>query len=276
MNENAPTSSSQVRATREGVWLALALAWVAGFVDVTGYLAIVQVFTSHMSGNSVAMMAFLTQHKWSEAFRRAFPIPLFVLGIIGGTALEISMSRRHLRRQLSICLLLEAGLLIAFLICGIKGLRAEASHAIPIRMSYTLTAILALAMGVQTSAMRRVWGRPVHTTFVTGMLTLFAEAATVLLFYGYDGLRKRASTRTNPDRSKQLRRLFFYGGIWVAFVFGAVSGGYGAERWGLFAIFAPLCALVAIILYDLKWPVTGGVGIKRRDVENRGEFEQFG
>ncbi len=67
-------------------WLILLLAFIGGWVDAYGYLVLVQLFTAHMSGNSIAMTVYAGKADWARAFHRAFPIPLFVLGIfLGGT-----------------------------------------------------------------------------------------------------------------------------------------------------------------------------------------------
>src|SRR5690349_6360434 len=81
------------REDQEKVWLAVSLAWVAGFVDAVGYVSLFRLFIAHMSGNSAAMGAHFGQGEWGEAFYRAFPIPVFVLGVIAGAALHEAASR---------------------------------------------------------------------------------------------------------------------------------------------------------------------------------------
>ncbi len=237
-------------------WVAVVLAWVAGFVDVTGYLTLIRVFTSHMSGNSVAMVAYLAQHQWAEAARRAFPIPLFILGIFMGAILGIALARKGYHARLSLTLLIEAGLLLAFMIYGSRVSHAGAVHEIPVWKTYLLTALLAMAMGVQSSALRHVWGRSVHTAYVTGMLTHFTEDAAVLAFRGFDRLKGgRAGGKSTSNHPKRLRTMLLYGGIWVAFVLGALCGGFGKQLWGWLALVAPLSVLAVVIFYDLLRPI---------------------
>jgi len=117
----------------------------------------------------------------------------------------------------------------------------EGSHSI--WHLWLASGFLAMAMGVQNAAFRQVWGQPVHTTFVTGVLTHLAENAAELL------CRKDARDR---------KSLFFFllnCGIWCGFVFGGVCGGIAELNWGLPALFAPLCLLLVIILTDLVQPV---------------------
>ncbi|MDQ2798914.1 MAG: DUF1275 family protein [Armatimonadota bacterium] len=77
-----PKSSAWRRVVQEKARLGLLLAWVAGGVDATGFLTLAHLFTAHMSGNSVALAVSAAQGHWMEAARRAFPIPLFVVGAL--------------------------------------------------------------------------------------------------------------------------------------------------------------------------------------------------
>src|SRR5579885_833441 len=61
VKDNHWPTSSLLGAPWKKVWLAVALAWVAGFVDVTGYLTLIHIFTSHLSGNSVASPSILPE-----------------------------------------------------------------------------------------------------------------------------------------------------------------------------------------------------------------------
>lgn len=59
--------------------LALILAWMAGFVDATGFITLSHVFTSHMSGNTVAAAAHFGASQWQSIWHRVVPIPMFVM-----------------------------------------------------------------------------------------------------------------------------------------------------------------------------------------------------
>jgi uncharacterized membrane protein YoaK (UPF0700 family) len=95
------TEADLWRKDREKAWLAVLLAWVAGFVDAVGYLSLSHLFLAHMSGNSAAMGAYFGQGRWGAAFHRAFPIPMFVLGVAAGAALNEAASRRGVRSLFS-------------------------------------------------------------------------------------------------------------------------------------------------------------------------------
>jgi Protein of unknown function (DUF1275) len=88
------------------------------------------------------------------------------------------------------------------------------------------------------SALRRVGGRIVPTTYVTGMLTDLAETGVEYLYWlrdrsrGAMGHRVAATPRAAP-RQTSLKMMLLSSGIWLAFVTGAITGGYAQKRWEL-------------------------------------------
>jgi hypothetical protein len=63
----APESAA--RRIGEKTLLAIVLAWAARFVDAAGYPVLHHLFTSHRSGNSAALGAYLGRGEWREAMR---------------------------------------------------------------------------------------------------------------------------------------------------------------------------------------------------------------
>jgi len=121
---------------------------------------------------------------------------------------------------------LEAAPLFLFMICSRGAISGGATGANLTWEFYPLVALPAFAMGLQNAALRRVGGRIVRTTYVTGMLTDLAEAGVVL-----------------------------GGGIWLAFVTGAITGGYAQKRWELRSLLLPLSVLALIIALDWLQPI---------------------
>jgi hypothetical protein len=54
----------------ERVYLAFAMTWAAGFVDLVGFVSLYGLYTSHMSGNTVAMARHISELDWLCAVRR--------------------------------------------------------------------------------------------------------------------------------------------------------------------------------------------------------------
>lgn len=232
----------------EKAWLALLLSWVAGYADAFGFLVLNHIFTSHISGNSVAAGAEAGQGHWTIAVRHAWPILCFIFGFFFAAVLETACGRLGMRRRLSAALVVETVLLWLFFLFGDRWMHS--ADLAPGKV-YLLVALLAVAMGVQNASLRRVRSQSVHTGYVTGMLTQSVENAVKVLFAAYDRMRNRIA----EPSSDPVKRMIFYAGVWLSFTIGAVCGGFGESRWSFSSLLAPLIVLMCIIACDLVRPV---------------------
>lgn len=236
--------------------LALFLALVGGYVDAIGYMVLFQLFIGHMSGDTIDMMVQLGRENWGQAFHRGFPIPVFVAGVVVGAALSEALFRRGVRSQFAVTFALEALLLLLFLAFGAGcyrdgGLRPESTTVF-----YLLAALPALAMGVQNSALRRVGDTRVRTTYITGMLTNFAEEAVEYGYWLFDHSRRRPGVLLAlSPRQQSFNHMFFFIGIWTVYTAGGVAGALAELRWGLYPLVAPAAALSCVAVRDLVRPI---------------------
>lgn len=253
------TSRAKFWGEQGEAWIATLLAWAAGAVDAIGYLTLFHLFTAHMSGNSVAMGAHLGQQQWSEAFRRMFPVPVFILGVaIGGVVTELA-GRRGLRSVFAPALALEAVLLAIFMLGGSVDFSGGAIRAGPAWRFYALAGLPAAAMGLQSATLRRVGGQAVRTVYITGLLTNLTEDGVAFLFRFSDrarGARSRPTNKTLHVLPKpSARRMALLSAIYGGYLCGAVLGSYMELRWALFSLLLPLCGLALVIGCDLIRPI---------------------
>ena len=212
-----------------------------------------RVFTSHISGNSVAAGAEAGQGQWRIAAHHLWPILCFVSGFFFAAVLETMCSRLGMRRRLSAGLVPEVVLLWMFFIFGDRWIHtANLASQAPVKY-YILVAMLAFAMGTQNASLRRVRGQSVHTGYVTGMLINSTDNAVKALFAAYDQMRNRVG----EPLSDCVKRMIFYAGVWLSFAFGAFCGGVGEFHWSFSSLLAPLVVLMGIIVCDLIRPVHG-------------------
>ena len=252
-------SEKQTPQVSEKAWLALVLALTAGCVDAVSYLVLWKVFTAHMSGNSVASVVSAGTGERLHALHRAFAIPMFVLGVAVGAALSEMLARSGVRRVFTVAVTLEAGLLLVVLLWGGSFLQDNVVPAEPAWRFYLLVALATLAMGVQNATLRRVGGVTVRTTYISGMLTNFAEQSVQYLFWlrdhwgahrGHLGVLFRLSRQ-----QASFRHLCLQGSIWVVFVLGAILGVWATLRWGLVSLALPVVCLAGIAFCDLLNPI---------------------
>jgi uncharacterized membrane protein YoaK (UPF0700 family) len=238
-------------SSRETARVAVLLAWVAGAVDAIGYLTLSHIFTAHMSGNSVAFGAALGLARWDTVLERGIPIALFALGIAVGTAVGEASGARGVRHPTVAVFAIEAALLALFWGLGSRALEGGEIRAGAAWQFYGLVALPTLAMGLQSATLRRVGGRGVRTTYVSGVLTNLAEAIAQAVFRTG---RRGASGDGREPRDRPTGRIRLYGNVWGAYVLGAILGGVGLEYWGLGALALPIAGLGLAMVRDLLHP----------------------
>ncbi len=209
--------------------LAVVLAAIGGWVDAVGFLTLFGLFTAHLSGNTARLGVALGRGEASAALTYAVPIVVFFSAAVIGVAF-LSVRRAQGRGAMAPLLAVEAALIATFMIVGT--IVRDAGDLTPRSTAYYGLAVLAVAaMGLQTATLRSAAGVPVHTTFITGMVTHLAEAIV------------SAVRRDQRDASPRAR---VYGGLVGAYLVGAVSGSALESTWALWALAVPVAALVAV------------------------------
>lgn len=235
--------------------VALLLTFVAGSVDVIGYLTIQHVFTAHVSGLTAHLGIDLIGHDWSKAAIGASVIAAFLVGsILGRVIIEVAAQARF-RRIASVALGIEMMLLLVFAVGG--RLHPAGNSASSSATAMCLLSALGCAMGLQTATLTRIGSLTVHTTFVTGMINKLAQQCSHFAFESY------ALYQASPDRELHYRALrknsfsqiLFFSGIWILYLTGAVSGTFLDSRIGLSALYLDLVLLACAITADWIQPL---------------------
>jgi uncharacterized membrane protein YoaK (UPF0700 family) len=246
-----PAQSLKAQPAKSTV--ALLLTFVAGFVDIVGYLAIYHIFTAHVSGTSVHLGRDLMSRNWAPAAIAASIVAAFVVGSIVGRAIIEAGARLHFRRIASVNILAESGLLMTFIwLATVHPSREPAFICV-------LLALLALAMGFQTATLTRIGALTVHTTFITGMINKLAQVVSHILFYTYDTLRAADLHQRNHYRRLRTisaRQTLFFFSIWLLYVAGAAGGTWLYVKVGLSAMYLPVGLLVLPIITDQFKPLS--------------------
>jgi uncharacterized membrane protein YoaK (UPF0700 family) len=234
-----PDQNATHRHTKSLV--ALILAFVAGIVDIIGYISFGREFTAHLTGDTVHMgQALAERHWWAALTAGAIILTFFGGSMAGRTIIEIG-SRRRLRSVAAATLLLEAGLLSSVLVLGNR------NHLLRL-------VLLATAMGVQTATLTRVGSLTIHTTFVTGMVNKLAQLLSHAAFLTYDVLCGSQAAR-NP-RFRVLRESRFIFSVWFFYLLGAIFGTQAGSRWQTEALLLPAGLVAILVLVDLIVPLS--------------------
>jgi uncharacterized membrane protein YoaK (UPF0700 family) len=162
--------------------IAIALTFTSGANDVASFTRLGDVFTSVMTGNIVLLGLSLAERSVSLASHTVVSIGGYIAGVAGGTWVShgfkvrsggrpadeegdqarVSVLPGHVSWALFAELVLLAGFTAGWEVTGSR----PAGWA-----QFVLLAVLAAAMGVQSSAVNEMGLAAVSTTFLTGTLT---------------------------------------------------------------------------------------------------------
>jgi uncharacterized membrane protein YoaK (UPF0700 family) len=152
--------------------LLLTLTVVTGLVDATSYLKLGRVFVANMTGNVVFLGFGIAGAGGISVWASLAALGSFLVGGSGGGRLGARRSSdrgRHLTAATNTELLLVAAALV---------IAALSPHHIGTASRYAVIVLLAIAMGVQNAAARKLAVADLTTTVLTMTLTgLAADAA---------------------------------------------------------------------------------------------------
>src|SRR6188768_2183298 len=141
------------------------LAYISGFVDTLGFIALFALFPAHITGNFVLIAASFVDYRHGLLLK-ALAIPMFILAAIA-TRLYMIHHERRSRDPSAHILIAEAALLTLFMAVALAATPFENQDS-PATIATGLLA--ASAMAVQNTAARTSLGGLPPTTVMTGNL----------------------------------------------------------------------------------------------------------
>ena len=250
---------------RSGVFsaaTALGMSFSAGLVDAGCYQRLRQTYTSHITGATASAASHAVAGMWADAARFAEAVAAFVLGLLIGATLRHVQRRQHIRSAFAAVLIVEITLLALF-IAG----SAQSWVSVGLLLFFA-----ALAMGMQTVTVTRVGRLRIYTTFHTGSLSKFAEAAISYLFWAWDRTRGRFRGRLArvlrvTPRRETMQQALMSAGVWFAFLLGALAGVASVTAWGSAALVIAMLPLLWAVIVDWRKPAALGEKDPGTDME---------
>jgi len=191
------------------------LTVVAGIADSVGYITMGGIFAANMTGNTVLAGISLAEGHYVTAARRAAPLLAFFLGAL------LARLLLRLRHKPAVPLLIEAALIAAV---GFLPISTEPAIL-----------IVALAMGLQASALTQFGGVAVSTVVVTSTLARVADATL-------DRAWPAAKPAQPPVAAPRLLML-----TWAGYLVGAIAGAFLLRVTGQ-PLLVPAALLVIVVL----------------------------
>jgi uncharacterized membrane protein YoaK (UPF0700 family) len=217
------------RTLKHNLKIASLLSFVAGIVNVVGFLA-VQRLTTNVTGHFAFIVDnFLKVNYW-QAFIYFLYVFFFLLGsFISNFIVEI-MSRVNERYTFVVSVCIESLILLVIALSG---------HQLLITNRDLIAFSLLFAMGLQNSLVTKISNSVVRTTHLTGLFTDLGIELSQLFFY------KTAEQKKKLTSSIKLRlsiiSFFFMGGI---------LGGIFYSKMGTYTLLIGSGLLMAGLVYD--------------------------
>jgi uncharacterized membrane protein YoaK (UPF0700 family) len=221
--------------TREGP-TAFILSSVSGFVDTAGFVLLFGLFTAHVTGNFVLAGAAIAGSRDGGVGGRLAMFLFFMAGVFA-SSLMASGLRNTGRSVLRPLLIVEAGLLAAFMLGGVV-LSPQTAHNADAWQVIVVGGIGVLAMGIQNALMRDALPTYLPTTVMTGNFTMFTMDLLIQA--------RSAGHTTSEERDKSAVRLRRLLPVMSGFLLGCAGGGISAALTNFYGIALP--ALLTAVL----------------------------
>jgi len=215
----------------------IALAFLAGYVDTLGFLALFGLFTAHVTGNFILIGAALADPSHSSVLLKLLAFPAFIAGVAAARVLAVVVEKRG-GAVLRLAFLLELALLAGSMAFGIAAAPiGDSADA----LAMTAGLLAALAMGAHSATSRLCLGHLAPTSMMTGNVTQIVIDLVDLLRGADDpGLRKRFAK-------------FFW--PLLGFAAGCIAAAFGFHWFGFAALAVPLLILLGLVVVES--PVAG-------------------
>lgn len=208
------------------------LAFLAGYVDTLGFVALFGLFTAHVTGNFILIGVALADASRMSILLKFLAFPAFIIGIACARLLIVAVQKRE-GPALTMALLLQLLLLTGFMAFGLL--------AAPIGADVTPCAMVAgllgtAAMGAHSATSRLLLAQLAPTSMMTGNVTQ-------LVIDSVDVLRGAAEAGTGARCAK-----FFW--TIVAFGVGAILAAFAYLSFGFITVLVPILILVYLIVLE--------------------------
>ncbi len=228
--------------TKQEHWasMILLLTWAAGSIDAIGYVGLGHVFTANMTGNTVLLGMAIGEGKGLAALRSLLALVGFAGGAVAASLIvDRNPPTQGWTRYTTRALLLEAIILAVFTAAWHLPFGHDGS------IHYPLIVLSAIAMGIQSAAMRAVGLPGVVTTYITGTLTSLVSG---LVRWRRQAVHVQATGVQLPWE----QRLKLQAGLFAVYGAAAVFSAALQTRWPVVVSYSPLIAMAIVVVFGFR------------------------
>jgi len=209
------------------------LAFVAGYVDTCGFVALFGLFTAHVTGNFVLIGAAIVEYH-GGLIPKLLALPVFVIVVGFSRVLTIALEDRN--KNAAVPLLgLQILFLDGFLACGVAAAPMQDGDA-PLVVVTGMFAVTAMA--IQNTASRTVFTMHTPTTVMTGNVTQ-------LVIDGVDVSLGRGAAETRLRIRKMVPAI-------IAFAAGALAGALAYMALAFWCLILPIAVLATVFARETR------------------------
>lgn len=221
----------KTRTQKHNLKVASLLSFVAGLVNVAGFLA-VQRLTTNVTGH----FAFFAEEIVNNRYLNATAFLFYILAFLSGAFISSLLIELGSKKNPLIAHTVPMGLEIIILgFVGIWGF-----HWLDAGLNHEFIAFLLLfAMGLQNALVTNVSNSIVRTTHLTGLFTDLGIELSQLFFY------RQAEDLKKLYRSIKLRMI-----IIIFFFSGCILGGFSYNSFGIKSLLIASGFLIVALIYD--------------------------
>lgn len=223
------THRGNKRTAQHNLQIASLLSFVAGLVNVVGFIAVAKL-TTNVTGHFAFFIDEVFKLNWWQGFSYFLYILYFFLGSFISSFMVEIISRKNPHYIYIIPTTIECVILGAIAIWGNDLIKQNPDY-----MAYSLL----FAMGLQNSLVTRISNATVRTTHLTGLFTDLGIEISQLFFHHQKEEKKYL--RSSIKLRLTIISFFFFGGI---------IGGVFYSKLGLHVLFVGVFALVIGLIYD--------------------------
>lgn len=223
------------RTSKHNLQIASLLSFVAGIVNVTGFLAVAKL-TTNVTGHFAFFVDEIFKLNFWQSFIYFLYIFFFFLGSFSSSFIVEIITRRNKNYIYTIPTSIESVILLLIAVFG-KNLILENPNLIAFSLLF--------AMGLQNSLVTRISNATVRTTHLTGLFTDLGIELSQLFFY-----------REKESREKLLSSVKLRLTIICFFFIGGIIGGIFYSKIGLLVLLIGSISLMLGIVFDnIRWRI---------------------
>ncbi len=239
------------RTLKHNLRIATVLSFVAGIVNVAGFLAFRQL-TTNVTGHFAVFIGDVADFEiWKGTI-----FFFYIFSFLFGSFLSSFLIENYRENQRLNVFVLPTIIEVAILLfVGV------ASNFIEFNYPDLIVCLLLFAMGLQNSFVTKISNAVVRTTHLTGLFTDLGIDISYLLFKKFNNQREKIKARIKLR--VYIISFFFFGGLIGVFI-------YSTANWKLNAlIFAALILLISLFYDDFRFKI---IKLRRRVSQRKVEI----